>query len=355
MADEETGSIGGIVGGAVDSTARQTNKLIGSIQETITPDTPEQGALKRKSQKDYKYNYLTYPSVLGEGTRHPYYITFFINIQDLSKFRRDSQGKTIIAVNGRNQPISSTVAIHQQGRPGLQKNFKGSNIGFGRKTSRTKTAIRLYMPDTLSWSYQNHFRDASLSGHPLGKAAGLLGGGASLIDSVMKGGVEGALANLVTNEKRGLAGEFALGTVLGDVGLGLSAVGLAINPQIDVIYETPELRRFNFEFVFAPRTAAEGRTVQEIIKAFKFHSAPEILSSGGTFGRYFVPPSDFDIQFSVNSMGKISTCVLENVTVDYGPVGTAFYPDGTPVQTRLTLQFKELEFITKDLIQEEGY
>lgn len=355
MADQDAGSIGGIISNTVDAAARSVNKLVGAIQETVRPDTPEQGALKRKSQKDYKYTYMTYPSTLGEGTRQPYYITFFINIQDLSKFRKDSQGKSVIALNGKNQPISSTVAIHQQGRPGLQKNFKGSNIGFGRKTSRTKTAIRLYMPDTLSWSYQNQYRDASLSGHLLGKAAGLLGGGASLIESVMKGGMEGALSNLVSNEKRGLAGEFALGTVLGDAGLGLSAVGLAVNPQIDVIYETPELRRFNFEFVFAPRDAAEGRTVQEIIKQFKFHSAPEILSQGGTFGRYFVPPSDFDIQFSVNSMGKISTCVLENVTIDYGPQGTAFYQDGTPVHTRLTLQFKELEFITKDLIQEEGY
>lgn len=358
MADDQNGifgKIGETVTGAVDFADRQSKKLIGSIQETITPDTPEQGALKRKSQRNYKYNYIKYPSNLGEETRHPYYITFFINIQDLSKFKKDSKGKSVVAVNGKNQPIQSTVAIHQQGRPGLQKNFKGTNIGFGRKTSRTKTAIRLYMPDTLSWSYQNQYRDVSLSGHPLGKAAGLLAGGTSLIKSVMEGGLEGGLANITSNEKRGIAGEFGLGTVLGDAQQGLAAVGLALNPQIDVIYETPELRRFNFEFAFAPRSPSEGRSVQEIIKTFKFHSAPEILSNGGAFGRYFVPPSDFDIEFSVNSMGKISTCVLENVTVDYGPTGSAFYPDGSPVHARLTLQFRELEYITKDLIQEEGY
>jgi hypothetical protein len=357
MAEEQGGffgKIGEAVSGAVDFADKQGRKLVGSIQETITPDTPEQGALKRNAQKNYQYEFINYPSNLGD-VRHPYYITFFINIQDLSKFRKDSSGKSIVAVNAKNQPIQSTVAINQQGRPGLQKNFKGTNIGFGRKTSRTKTAIRLYMPDTLSWSYQNQFRDVSLSGHVLGKALGLASGGGSLIKSVMEGGLQGGLANLKSNETRGLAGEFGLGTLLGDTGQGLAAVGLALNPQIDVIYETPELRRFNFEFAFAPRSASEGRVVQKIIKSFKFHSAPEILSNGGQFGRYFVPPSDFDIEFSVNSMGKISTCVLENVTVDYGPTGSAFYPDGTPVHARLTLQFRELEFITKDLIEERGY
>lgn len=348
--------IGNFVESGFGAISREAERFAGAIQSTITPDTPEQGALKRNAQKNYSYSFLKYPSMLGENTRHPYYITFYINIQDLSKFTKDSRNRSLLATDDRGNKIHSTVAIHQQGREGLQKNFKGTNIGFGRKTSRTKTAIRLYMPDTLSWSYANQFRDVSLSGTSLGIGAAIFGGVKSLVESAMNGGgMQGALSNLVSNEKRGLVAEFGGGALLGDRGLALSAVGLAINPQIDVIYESPELRRFNFEFVFAPRTATEGRVVKEIIKAFKFHSAPEILSQGGIFGRYFVPPSDFDIEFSLTSMGKISTCVLENITVDYGPVGSAFYPDGTPVHTRVTLQFKELEFITKNLIQEEGY
>jgi len=54
-------------------------------------------------------------------------------------------------------------------------------------------------------------------------------------------------------------------------------------------------------------------------------------------------------------MGKISTCVLESATIDYGATGSAFYKDGTPVHTRLNLRFKELEYITKDLIRDRGY
>ena len=40
-------------------------------------------------------------------------------------------------------------------------------------------------------------------------------------------------------------------------------------------------------------------------------------------------------------------CVLTNMTVDYAPNGWAAYNDGYPVETRLTLQFKETDIVTK--------
>jgi hypothetical protein len=47
--------------------------------------------------------------------------------------------------------------------------------------------------------------------------------------------------------------------------------------------------------------------------------------------------------------------VLENIAVDYAPSGAHFYSSDHPILTRLTLRFKELEFITKELIQQRGY
>jgi hypothetical protein len=216
------------------------------------------------------------------------------------------------------------------------------------------------MPDTLAWSYRHSFRDPRLSGSSganLLKSAQAVAGAASMVEDYMKGGVAGVLANIGSTGRAtaGPAVETTLGSLLGDEALALSTLGLAVNPQIDVIYDSPTLREFNFDFVFAPRSADEGRQVQKIVKLFKFHAAPEMLSEGGVFGRYFVPPSEFDIEFSVPTMGKISTCVLQDVTVDYGTSGAAFYSDKTPVYTRLTLAFKELEFITKNLIDEQGY
>ena len=40
-------------------------------------------------------------------------------------------------------------------------------------------------------------------------------------------------------------------------------------------------------------------------------------------------------------------CVLTNIQVDYAPNGWSAYNDGYPVETRLTLTFKETDIVTK--------
>ena len=45
---------------------------------------------------------------------------------------------------------------------------------------------------------------------------------------------------------------------------------------------------------------------------------------------------------------RIGECVLESIAVDYAPNGWAAFEGGAPVQTRMTLQFKETTYLTKD-------
>ena len=50
----------------------------------------------------------------------------------------------------------------------------------------------------------------------------------------------------------------------------------------------------------------------------------------------------------------IGDCVLENVSVNYAPLGTwASYEDGYPIQTTMTLSFKEIELIDRKSIERE--
>ena len=51
---------------------------------------------------------------------------------------------------------------------------------------------------------------------------------------------------------------------------------------------------------------------------------------------------------------KISTCVLKNMNVDYGGDIFSSFDDGIPVEINLTLQFQELELLTKERIA-QGY
>ena len=54
-------------------------------------------------------------------------------------------------------------------------------------------------------------------------------------------------------------------------------------------------------------------------------------------------------------MHRISTSVLEAVDVKYGGDRPQFFRDGQPVETELTLSFKELEIITKTSIKDHGF
>jgi hypothetical protein len=71
----------------------------------------------------------------------------------------------------------------------------------------------------------------------------------------------------------------------------------------------------------------------------------------------YVYPSEFDIEYFFagkenSSLNKISSCVLKEMTVNYSPNGTfTTFPDGTPTQINMTLQFVELETLTKERIE----
>jgi hypothetical protein len=234
-----------------------------------------------------------------------------------------------------------------------------------RTIRRTTDTIALYMPDTLNFTYNQAYSDASAK-----DAFGLIGqvaqAGASAVDGYKRGEALGSVENLSP-----FAAEVAAGlSKTGDLGFtALSALTggvLAQNPQLELIYSRPQFRSFRFQFMFYPRDERESREVLDIIELLKFHQAPEILE--GTYGRFLVPPSEFDIEFYYNgevnkNIPTVSTCVLQSIDVDYAPNGFAAYETGNsnrpekggtgmPVGIRLDLGFKEVEILTKKYFAE---
>jgi hypothetical protein len=140
------------------------------------------------------------------------------------------------------------------------------------------------------------------------------------------------------------------------VGLGLKQQGLALNPQLELLFTNIDYRTFQFDFLLTPKSRQEADSIRSIIQAFKFYSAPELSA----VGRYFVVPSTFDIKFNFQGVEntfvhKLAPSVLTAVVSDYAPQGWVSHQDGSPVQTRLTLQFKETEILTKEKIKDKGY
>lgn len=136
----------------------------------------------------------------------------------------------------------------------------------------------------------------------------------------------------------------------------------AINPLVAVIYSHPNLRTFQYDFTFAPKSAHEAAEVEKIINKFRYHAAPDIQE--GSAGLLFKIPEKWSVEHYCNTgqngfklnwrIPQIRSCVLEAVNVNYTPQGQFItYSDDYPVAVTLRLAFKETQFITKKDIKDQ--
>jgi hypothetical protein len=232
---------------------------------------------------------------------------------------------------------------------------------FLRTTTRTMDTIALYMPDTLAFTDNQRYSSLELGAENAAKAAA----GVSILSDSITGKEfdPSKLGKNATPFLGAIAAKLSSG-ILGAssaTALFASAFGLVKNPQLELLYTSPDFRQFAFEFMFYPRSEKEANEVQSIIQRLRFHQAPEILSGSG--GYFMVPPSEFDIEFHYNgevnpNIPAISTCALTSISVDYAPNGFRAYEvpgenkpilgsTGMPVGIRVNLTFQELEIMTK--------
>ena len=238
-----------------------------------------------------------------------------------------------------------------------------------RTTTLTTDAIALYMPDTMMYNYSQSYSDLQIGNELGGKA---LAAGSSIVDEFKSGkGAAGSLAKAIKagTKSAGMEAISAATGVAGDLTGSQGTAQLAFqkitgsvrNPMLELIYQSPSFRTFQFDFSFYPRDEGEALEVQKIIERLRFHQAPELLQGAEGF---LVPPSEFDIKFyyggSQNpNIPPIATCVLTTIDVNYAPNGFSAYEvpgetapalgrTGMPVAINLTLQFKETTYLTKD-------
>ena len=130
---------------------------------------------------------------------------------------------------------------------------------------------------------------------------------------------------------------------------------------MELAFKNVNRRNFTYNFKMIPKNEKEAEEIRKIIYAFKFNMLPEM--SRGRKGVTMNFPNTFDIEYKFlqrdnDYLHRVSTCVLENMTVTYGGDRfRTFAPkgDGAPVvETTINLAFKELELITRERI-EEGF
>lgn len=281
-----------------------------------------------------------------------------------TKFQ-DITGINLFDIDSTPGTTSKAVPVDPNTGPIVNRNqTKNSRLLDFTRRAEKSDLIALYLPNA-QWqdSVDNSYEGVSVT-EAFGNAGLLAEAGSSLAEGYKK---EEAFVNKIMSAIGSLASSRATMEVLGKVvgsdnsalsNLGLAAMGVAINPQQEMLYGGTSFREFSFEFIMTPRTSKEAEAIKAIIKKFKYHASPQYTTGQG---RYVIPPSYFDITFKFNgaqnpALPLISTCALKNVTVQYnnGLETWASYEDGMPVQVQMTLSFVELEMMHKAL-REEGY
>lgn len=129
------------------------------------------------------------------------------------------------------------------------------------------------------------------------------------------------------------------------------------NPFREVLFESVDYRTFQFTYRFLPKTESETRKIQEIIKIFKKNMHPEITQNK----LFYIYPSEFDIKYYYknkenNYLHKFARCALVDMVVDYG--GDQFVTignKGAPAEIGMSLKFQELEQMTSEGVDKNGY
>ena len=237
--------------------------------------------------------------------------------------------------------------------------YRGMNVK-RKATRRLKTAISMYMPTGIEVQYGAGYKNQDI---------GTLSENALQAYSQFSEGQYGAAGKSIVTMDEGVKQLLAamLTTTIG-VLPGMGGIkqlyemreGKVFSNRVEVAFTGLEKRKFNYTFKMTPRSEEEAEEIRAIIFAFKANMLPE-LDGDYEKGRRMIVPNTFDIKYMYQGdenqyLNKISTCVLENLTVKYG--GEQFQAfkgnnEGAPmVETEISLQFKEMETITRERIYE---
>ena len=263
---------------------------------------------------------------------------------------------------GSSQSFTSAIAGSDEFNKGsVISETKNTAIVDRPRTTRLDTAIALYMPPTVSVTYTANYTDTEIG-------AGAAVGYDVLNAKGFKEGV-GILASDETNNevidglKKAALG--AVGQIPGFQGtreLYEMNKGFIMTNRMELAFKGLPKRGFQYTFKMIPKSEQEAEEIRNIVTAFKMNMLPEAMeSSGGFTGKNLKIPNTFDIKYMYvgrenQYLNKISTCVLESMNTTYGGDRYKTFDgnaDGAPpVETTITLNFKEMELITKQRAQE---
>ena len=147
------------------------------------------------------------------------------------------------------------------------------------------------------------------------------------------------------------------GAALNQLGSQVSAksvisrsTGQILNNNLELLFSGVNLRSFPYSITFSPRSRTESDVVKSIIRSLKMSMAPKAGEFNGSAaqGIFLKSPDVFQLNYLKDGknhpfLNKFKICALTGMQVNYTNAGTyTSYSDGTPVNIRMNLTFKEI-------------
>ena len=228
-------------------------------------------------------------------------------------------------------------------------NVKDGKVGFSQREFETGNTVILPIQsgikdqNMVKWSGQEMSAfQAAAAGTSLGMATGdVKEAAAGAADALKSGGVKDAIVTSLVEKASGATGLLSRLT------------GAIANPNLELLFQGPELRPFSLSFFMSPRSEDEAVVVRKIIRFFKQHMAVK----RGDNGIFLKSPDIFRVKYETNggvehgAINRFKECALVQMSVDYTPGGSySTYNDSKHTMTayRMDLSFQELEPIFAD-------
>jgi hypothetical protein len=237
------------------------------------------------------------------------------------------------------QKLASTGTIGARTVPGKRGAGRGSTVTLPIQPGISDT-------NTVDWGANT--MDAPTLIAASAALETILEGPSGAIDA-LKAVVDVIGGDAKSDIKKAVAADMSA-TAAGTKGLLPRVSGGIVNPNMELLFNGPQLRSFTFNFTFSAREPKESEVIRNIIRFFK--QGMSVKRSNTDL--FLSSPHTFEIKYLHKNkdhpwINLIKECALLNCSVNYTPAQNyATFIDGAMTSYELALQFTELEPIYDD-------
>ena len=235
-------------------------------------------------------------------------------------------------------------------------------------------AVMLPVPQDVANEIQQTWQGKQFTAAGRAAVSALAAGNFSPANQVLKNiagnfeALQTSVNSLALNTLPGVGGNISFNDISG------STRGVVLNPNAELLYDSPQMREVGMVFKMVPRNPGESEAIYNICQTFRRNASPAFggasagdkdwsftVDSKYSKAKQGVIPGDRQNFIRVPNLCKFTfmkgrkahphlvqfkPCAISNVEVTYTPDGTfATYSDGAPVAVELRLSFMETKVV----------